>query len=70
MSSLNQRGFDLLFGLAFFVEVAAVDVVYDRNGDVFYLEDRIESNPGRRQECWLRKLLGQGGGLVNQGEVL
>ena len=30
-------GFDLVFGFAFFVEVAAVDVVYDRHGEVFDL---------------------------------
>jgi hypothetical protein len=30
--------FDLVLGFAFFVEVAAVDVVYDRNGEVCYLQ--------------------------------
>jgi len=34
----DSGGFDLVFGFAFFVEVAAVDVVYYRNGEVFYLQ--------------------------------
>jgi hypothetical protein len=34
----DSGGFDLVFGFAFFVEVAAVDVVYDRDGEVFHLQ--------------------------------
>ena len=33
----DSGGFDLVFRFAFFVEVAAVDVVYDRNGEVLHL---------------------------------
>jgi len=36
--ALNSRSFDLVSGFAFFVEVAAVDVVYDHNGEVFHLQ--------------------------------
>jgi hypothetical protein len=36
-SILNSGVFDLVFGFPLFVEVTAVDVVYDRNGEVFYL---------------------------------
>jgi len=31
-------GLDLVSGFAFFVEVAAVGVVYDRNGEVLHLQ--------------------------------
>jgi len=34
----DSGGFDLVFGFAFFVEVAAVDVVYDRHGEVLHLQ--------------------------------
>jgi hypothetical protein len=33
----DSGGLDLVSGFAFFVEVAAVDVVYDRNGEVLHL---------------------------------
>jgi hypothetical protein len=32
----NSGGFDLVSGFAFFVEVAPVDIVYDRDGKVLY----------------------------------
>jgi len=34
----DSRVFDLVFGFAFFVEVAAVDVVYDCNREVLHLQ--------------------------------
>jgi len=34
----DSGGFDLVFGFAFFVEVAPVDVVYDRDGEVLHLQ--------------------------------
>jgi hypothetical protein len=34
----NSGSSDLVFGFAFCVEVAAVDVVYDRNGEVLHLK--------------------------------
>jgi hypothetical protein len=34
----DSGGFDLVSGFAFFVEVAAVNIVYDRNGEVLYLQ--------------------------------
>jgi len=34
----GSGGFNLVFGFAFFVEVAAMDVVYDRDGKVFHLQ--------------------------------
>jgi hypothetical protein len=33
----DSGGFGLVSGFAFFVEVAAVDVVYDCNGEVLHL---------------------------------
>jgi hypothetical protein len=33
----DSAGFDLVSGFALFVEVAAVDVVYDRDGEVLHL---------------------------------
>ena len=32
----ESAGFDLVSGFTLFVEVAAVDVVYDRNGEVLH----------------------------------
>jgi hypothetical protein len=34
----ESAGFDLVSSFAFFVEVAAVDVVYYRNGEVCHLQ--------------------------------
>jgi len=34
----DSAGFDLVSGFAFFVEVAAVDVGYDRDGKHFHLQ--------------------------------
>ena len=36
--AVASDGFDVIFGFAFFVEVAAVDVVYDRDGKQFHLQ--------------------------------
>ena len=34
----DSTGFHPVLGFAFFVEVAAVDVVHDRDGEVLYLQ--------------------------------
>jgi hypothetical protein len=34
----DLAGFDLILGFAFSVEVAAIDVIYDRDGKVLHLQ--------------------------------
>ena len=43
----GSRGLDLVSGFAFFVEIAAVDVVYDRDGEVLDFVFRSATLEGR-----------------------